>query len=85
MFCRSCSLLAVTALMLSATACHREAAKAYPFDVCLVSGEKLGSHGDPYVFERDGQEVKLCCESCFDEFDANADKLMKQIADKTKP
>ncbi len=81
----SFSLLAAVALVLGASACHRASAKAYPFDVCLVSGEKLGSHGESYVFDRDGQEVKLCCESCLDEFNENADKLMKQIADKTKP
>ena len=83
------SLAAVAVLGLALTACHREAAaaasRAYPLDTCIVSGEKLGNHGDPYVLVRDGQEVKLCCENCLEEFNSNADKLIKQLAEKPKP
>ena len=79
------ALAALLTLVLAS--CHRETAqpstnaKAYPLNVCLISGEKLGNHGDPYVFTRDGQEVKLCCESCLEEFNTNAGKLLKQLAD----
>jgi YHS domain-containing protein len=53
---------------------------------CPVSGEKLGSMGAPCVFVYQGQEVKLCCPSCKDDFDKNPDKYMKLIraADKKK-
>lgn len=67
------------------TGCQRETGKPYPLDICQVTGEKLGNHGDPYVFVRDGQEVKLCCESCLEEYNANADKLLKELAAKAKP
>jgi len=30
--------------------------KPYPLTTCIVSGEKLGGMGDPYVFVHEGQE-----------------------------
>ena len=60
-------------------------AKPYPLDTCLISGNKLGAHGDPYVFVRDGQEVKLCCEPCLEDFDKDPAKYLAEIAAKAKP
>jgi hypothetical protein len=34
---------------------------------CLVTDEKLGGHGKPYVFTHKGQELKLCCIGCLKE------------------
>lgn len=68
-----------------ATSCNKTPDKPYLLDTCPISGKKLGDHGEPYVFSRNGQEVKLCCEACLEEFDANADKLLKEIAAKSKP
>ncbi len=58
----------------------KEKAKPYPLKTCIVSGEKLGEMGAPYVFERDGQEIKLCCKSCLKDFDKNPSKYMKKLA-----
>jgi YHS domain-containing protein len=52
---------------------------------CPVSGEQLGSMGAPYVFVYKGQEVKLCCPSCKDDFYKNPDKYMKMIRAADKP
>ena len=46
----------------------KTAAKPYPLDVCIVTGEKLGSMGTPVVYVHEGQEVKLCCKSCLPDF-----------------
>ena len=54
-------------------------AKAYPLDTCIVSDEKLGSMGDPYVFTHEGQEIKLCCKSCQKDFNKNPKKYLKKI------
>ena len=54
--------------------------RPYPLDKCLVSGEKLGDHGKPYVFTHEGQEIKLCCEDCLKDFKQNPAKHMKAIA-----
>lgn len=37
---------------------------AYPLDVCVVSGEELGSMGDPVNFVHEGVAMKLCCDHC---------------------
>ena len=52
---------------------------------CPVSGDKLGEMGKPYVFVYQGQEVKLCCSSCKQDFDKNPDKYMKLIRAADKP
>jgi hypothetical protein len=56
--------------------------KAYPLDVCLVSGEKLGSMGEPVVFQHEGQEVKLCCKSCKPDFEKEPAKFIAKLAGK---
>ena len=49
---------------------------------CPVSGDKLGADmGKPYDFVYQGQEVKLCCPDCKDEFDKNPAKFIKKIQD----
>lgn len=53
--------------------------KAYPLEKCVVSDEKLGEHGKPYVFTHKGQEVKLCCKSCLKDFKKDSDKYIKKI------
>jgi hypothetical protein len=54
-------------------------AKAYPLDTCIVSDEKLGSMGDPYVFTHEGQEIKLCCKSCQKEFKKTPNKFVNKL------
>jgi hypothetical protein len=38
--------------------------------------------GGPYVFVKDGQQVKLCCEGCLDDFNEEPEKFLKEIAAK---
>lgn len=55
--------------------------KPYPLTTCVVSDEKLGEMGDPYIFDHSGQQVKLCCKKCLKKFDAEPEKYMKKIND----
>lgn len=55
--------------------------KPYPLDTCLVSGEKLGEMGKPFVFVHQGQEIKLCCKSCKKDFDKDPAKYLKKLQD----
>lgn len=52
---------------------HAQAAQRvgdpYPFDVCPVSGKKLGTMGDPIVAVYDGREVRYCCAGCPKKFE----------------
>ncbi len=53
--------------------------KPYTLKTCIVSGEKLGQMGDPYVFVQDGREIKLCCKSCLKDFKKSPAKYVKKI------
>jgi YHS domain-containing protein len=53
----------------------------YPLDVCVVSGQKLGSMGEPVVITHEGQEVRFCCAGCIDAFKADPQKYLRKIAD----
>ncbi|MCF6287035.1 MAG: hypothetical protein L3K26_17890 [Candidatus Hydrogenedentes bacterium] len=54
-------------------------ADSYPLDSCLVSGEKLGSMGDPIVKEYDGREIRFCCGGCPKKFEANQESYMEKV------
>ena len=55
--------------------------KPFPKSIktCLISGEKLGDMGKPYVFVYEGQEVKLCCKGCLKKFDKEPAKYLAKI------
>jgi hypothetical protein len=60
--------------------------KPYPLKTCVVSGEKLGEMGTPYVFTNDNREIKLCCKDCLKDFKKDPAKYTKKIetAEKSK-
>lgn len=41
----------------------------YPLAVCPISGEKLGTMGDPVVKLYQGREVRFCCKMCPPKFE----------------
>jgi peptidoglycan hydrolase CwlO-like protein len=54
--------------------------KPYPLGTCVVSGEKLGGDmGEPVVFVHEGREIKLCCNSCRKDFDADITKFLAKV------
>lgn len=53
--------------------------KPYTLDVCIVSGEKLGSMGEPTSLVHDGQEIKFCCDSCEPKFKKDPDKYLSKL------
>jgi hypothetical protein len=57
------------------------AAKEYPLATCVVSGDELGSMGDPVVLVHEGQTMKFCCEGCIDKFNADPDKYLAMLAE----
>ena len=58
------------------------AAKPYPLNTCVVSGDKLGAMGENCVFVYEGQEIKLCCKDCKKDFDKNPAKYLSQLTAK---
>jgi YHS domain-containing protein len=61
----------------------------YMFNICAVSGEELGSMGDPIVKTYEGREVKFCCKMCVPKFEkdlkASLAKLDQKIIDSQLP
>jgi YHS domain-containing protein len=51
----------------------------YPLDVCPVSGQKLGSMGDPVVKTYDGREVRFCCANCIEKFESDKDTYWQKV------
>ena len=56
-----------------------DAESKYPLQTCVVSGEKLGDHGKPYVFNHESKEVQLCCKGCLKDFQKDPAKYTKKI------
>jgi YHS domain-containing protein len=76
--------LVATLAVHGADAKPKEAAKPkpYPLTTCIVADDKLDK--DAYVFVHEGQEIKLCCESCKDDFKKEPAKYLKKITDAGK-
>ena len=49
--------------------------------VCPVSGEELGSMGDPVTETHAGKEVQLCCKNCVKKFKADPEKYLAKLGD----
>lgn len=48
----------------------------WPLDTCVVSGEKLGSMGDPVIKLHEGREVRFCCKGCVGMFEKDPDNYL---------
>ena len=71
--------LLVTPLVGNAADKKEEKAKPYTLEKCIVSDEKLGEMGKPYVFVHEGQEIKLCCKNCLKDFKKDTAKYLKKL------
>jgi hypothetical protein len=58
------------------------AADSYPLSTCVVSGEALGSMGQPIVIHHEGAEVRLCCKGCVKKFNADPAKYLEKLSGK---
>ena len=56
--------------------------KPYPLTTCIVADDKLDK--DAYVFNYQGQQIKLCCESCKKDFEKEPAKFLKKLEDAEK-
>jgi YHS domain-containing protein len=55
------------------------AESGYPLETCVVSGEKLGSMGEPFVITHEGTEVRFCCDSCLPKFKKDPAKYLAKL------
>jgi hypothetical protein len=78
--------LALGLMALAVTGCGRSGeARPYPLSTCIVSDEKLGSMGEPYVFVHEGQEIKLCCKGCLKDFQREPEKYLAKLGPPPPP
>jgi YHS domain-containing protein len=56
-----------------------EKLKPYTLKTCVVSGDKLGEMGDPFVYAYEGREIKFCCKGCVKDFKKDPAKYIKMI------
>ena len=68
------SLLGAPLLSLAADEKKDDKVKPYTLKTCMVSGDKLGEMGKPYVFTNDNREIKLCCKDCLKDFNKDPKK-----------
>ena len=64
-----------------------EAAKPYPLTTCIVSGETIDEDSSmkPYSFVYEGQEIKLCCKGCLDDFNKEPEKYLAKLTQPVEP
>ena len=86
--CGAILLTGIFAMTLAAGAADKEpqaakkteTVKPYLLKTCAVSGDKLGGDmGDPYVFNYQGRQIKLCCKGCLADFNKEPAKYIKKI------
>lgn len=63
--------LACTMAVPAAWAAPVSDTETYTLDTCPVTGQKLGSMGDPVVREIAGREVRFCCAGCVGKYEAD--------------
>ncbi|MBI3736832.1 hypothetical protein HY256_10000 [Candidatus Sumerlaeota bacterium] len=51
----------------------------YPLDRCIVTGNKLGTMGDPVIKVYEGREIRFCCPACPPKFDADKVNYLKKL------
>jgi YHS domain-containing protein len=74
----------VTGSIGSLAADKKDEKKEYPLKTCVVTDEKLGSMGKPYVIKHDGKEVQFCCKGCEKDFKKEPAKYLKKIDEASK-
>lgn len=52
---------------------------AYPLENCAVSGEPLGSMGEPIDYFANGTLVRLCCENCIETLESDPDTYVTKV------
>ncbi len=57
---------------------------AYPVDTCVVTGKKLGEHGEPVEYLYKGRLVRFCCAGCIASFEKDPAKYLGTLDEAAK-
>lgn len=72
-------LIAGAALAEGDAAADTVETEVYPLGICIVSGGKLGSMGDPVAYEYEGREIRFCCKGCVAQFEKNPAAYLEKL------
>ena len=53
--------------------------EGYPLKTCAISGEKLGSMGEPVELVAGERLVRFCCDGCFSDFKADPGAYLAKL------
>ena len=85
----SLAFLATVGFVSFASEASATGSPAYPLSTCIISGEPLGTMGEPVIKQYEGREVRFCCENCVGRFEkdvaGNLAKLDAAIIQDQKP
>lgn len=73
------ALVATTIALASCATSGNPGVKSYTSDTCVVSGNRLGSMGDPVTKVYGNQEVKFCCKPCVAKYEKNPERYAKNL------
>lgn len=73
------ALIATSIALASCATSGNAGVKSYASDTCVVSGNRLGSMGDPVTKVYGNQEVKFCCKPCVAKYEKNPERYAKNI------
>ncbi len=80
----SCDKKTVTTIETPAVETAAATTDTYPLTTCVVSGEKLGEMGEPFIHVHEGTTVKFCCKNCLKDFDKDPAKYIAMIKEAEK-
>ncbi len=72
-------LVLIGLIVVSSTSAETSDISKYPLSICLVSGERIGSHGTPVILTTNGREIRLCCESCLPDFERDESAFLAAL------
>lgn len=77
------TIIALAAISMTLISCGTTSTlsgvKPYPLKVCLVTGNDLDSMGDQQTHIYNGQELKFCCDTCWEKFQKNPAKYLSKL------
>ena len=51
----------------------------YTLTTCPVSGQALGSMGEPVIYSYQGREIRFCCTGCVSQFEADPAEFIQKV------
>lgn len=74
-------MISLSSCLTTSTGLQSSMVNPYPSDYCIVTGNELGSMGDPISIGYKGREIKFCCKPCVKKFYKDPSKYLSNLED----